>query len=559
MINTKKTFLFLFISIWTFYQIPAQVPRYDQTREGFLVFHPIKTDREGKIIPWYSDDLGKAFDFTVKTVWSFWDTMRTDLNGLPYYMNHQVWRPENDPRGLGGDQLAMALSSWKLLYQYTGNERVKENMKFIADYYLTHALSSKDAAWSNIPYPYNSLLYSGFYDGDMVIGRNFTQPDKAGSFGIELLHLYKIVSQYGFPHATEEIYLEAAIDIANTLAQKTKAGDYDNSPMPFKVSVVTGEVGVLKSNEGSGKAVEKSSYTTNWVGTLQLFQELIQLNKGNVIEYQKAFNTILDWMKKYPLQNNRWGPFFEDIPGWSDTQINAITFARFMMENQALFPEWKMQVPKIFDWVYEKLGNDSWQKYGVIVVNEQTVYQTPGNSHTSRQAAAELLYASLSNNNERTQNAIRALSWATYMVDNDGKNNYPRDEVWLTDGYGDYVRHYLRAMAVRYDLAPSDQNHILHSTSIISQAGYTPDLNKRLSMDVPLEELSSVRIYYRTFDKQSVETLRMTTKPAKVLVNNKQIAHRQDLSSEGWTWQAMQNGGGVLKIRHDNGSIVKIF
>jgi len=26
------------------------------------------------------------------------------------------------------------------------------------------------------------------------------------------------------------------------------------------------------------------------------------------------------------------------------------------------------------------------------------------------------------------------------MVDDDGKNCYPRDEVWMTDGYGDYVR-----------------------------------------------------------------------------------------------------------------------
>jgi hypothetical protein len=42
--------------------------------------------------------------------------MRHDMNGLPYYMNHQVWRPNNDPRGLGGDQLQMALSSWQLLY-----------------------------------------------------------------------------------------------------------------------------------------------------------------------------------------------------------------------------------------------------------------------------------------------------------------------------------------------------------------------------------------------------------------------------------------------------------
>ena len=61
------------------------------------------------------------------------------------------------------------------------------------------------------------------------------------------------------------------------------------------------------------------------------------------------------------------------------------------------------------------------------------------------------------------QQAIRRLNWATYMVDNDGKNRYPRDDIWLTDGYGDYVRHYLRSMAAQPELAPDDQNHLLRT------------------------------------------------------------------------------------------------
>lgn len=78
--------------------------------------------------------------------------MRMDYNGLPYYMNHQVWLPvNNDGCGIGGDQIAQSISSWQLLYQYTGNERVKENLKFMAEYYVTHSLSAKDALWPNLP------------------------------------------------------------------------------------------------------------------------------------------------------------------------------------------------------------------------------------------------------------------------------------------------------------------------------------------------------------------------------------------------------------------------
>ena len=544
----KKLYLLLFMGLTV--ASYGQTPNYDQTREGFLVFHAIKTDPAGNIIPWYSDDPGKSYDHVVNLVWNFWDTMRHDLNGLPYYMNHQVWRPVNDPRGLGGDQLNMALSSWKLYYMYTGNEEVKENMKFIADYYLSHSLSPGDADWPGIPFPYNTLIYSGLYDGDMVIGKGYTQPDKAGNFGFELVNLFKMTGNRN--------YLAGALKIAGTLAAHTREGDNDHPPLPFKVNAYTGETGALISNTGDGKVAGQSSYTTDWVGTLQLFRELDRMHQGDTVSYKQAYDKILSWMKQYPLKTNKWGPFFEDVPGWSDTQINAVTFARFMMENTESFPEWKIQVRAILDWVYQKLGNDQWKSYGVKVVNEQTVYLTPGNSHTSRQAAAELLYASLSGDTKWKENAIRQLSWATYMVDNDGKNCYPRDEVWMTDGYGDYVRHFLRAMAAEPSLAPSDANHILSSTSVVAQAGYAPDLNKTLAADVTENEIGKVKILYRTYDENSVETIRMTVKPSAVLMDDKPIKERNELNGEGWVWVPL-NPGGVLKIWHIGGNSIKIL
>ena len=528
----------------------SQTPYYDQTREGFIVFHPVRLDSGSKLLPWYSDDIAMSYDYVITAVWNFWDTMRRDLNGLPYYMNHQVWRPVNDPRGVGGDQFAMALSSWQLLYQYSGNEKIKENMKFIADYYLSHSMSPPHAKWPNIPYPYNMMQYSGLFDGDMVIGKGYTQPDKAGSFGWELIKLFKITRN--------EIYLEHAINIANTLSMHTTVGDSSNSPLPFKVHAISGRIGQLRSNAGSGTVDGISSYTTNWSGTLQLFLALQQMNKGQPSKYKIAVAKILEWMNRFPLTNNRWGPFFEDIPGWSDTQINAVTFARFMMEHRELFPEWKQQVRRILDWVYQRLGNDQWEKYGVKAVNEQTVYQTPGNSHTSRQAAAELLYASLTGDATRKELAIRQLNWATYMVDKDGKNNYPRDEVWLTDGYGDYVRHYLRAMAAYPELAPN-QTHILSSTSVISQADYPPNFNKKLSPDIPKSDVDAVVIYYRTYDRSSAEIIRLNAKPGRVLEGREVLPEiEKNSESPGWQWIQLDKGG-VIKVRHENSGSITVY
>ncbi|MEP7142382.1 MAG: hypothetical protein ABI707_05915 [Ferruginibacter sp.] len=516
----------------------------NSTAQEKLQYHNIRTDKNRHIVPWYNPDPSVAYDQVIKLVWNFWDTMRRDMNGLPYYMNHQVWKtPHNDYRGIGGDQFSMAISSWVLYYQYTGNENVKENLRFLADYYLCHGLSPINVKWPNIPFPYNTLEYSGVYDGDMIIGKDITQPDKAGSFGLELIQVYKIYQR--------DVYLDAAIKIANTLAAHIKTGDENNSPLPFKVNAVTGEVAQINNNNNYGTGNTGNSYTSNWAPTMSLFLDLIKLNKGETEEYKKAFDLILAWMKKYPMQNNKWGPFFEDIPGWSDTQINAVTFARFMMEHPEYFPGWKSEVKSIIDWVYKKLSNTKWKKYGVTVINEQTAYQVPGNSHTARQAAAELLYVSLTGDSTNYNNAILQLNWCTYMVDVDGKNRYPQDDVWLTDGYGDYVRHYLRAMSANPALAPVDRDHILSTTSVIQRADYSGSLYKNY---FPAEtDTSNINVYYTTFDEMGTESLRLTKKPAVVLFDKTKAVENN--TAEGYEWKPLAKGGILTIHRADNKTV----
>jgi hypothetical protein len=551
--------ILIFVLLFTTWGVASAKTVKTKTTSEKLLYHNIVVNpNDNTILPWYSADLAESYDFVINRVWNFWNTMRNDKNGLPYYMSHQVWREDfNDRRGIGGDQFAMSLSSWNLYYGYSGNEAVKEEMKFIADYYLTHSLSPADAKWPNVPYPYNTLIYSGFYDGDMVLGRDFTQPDKAGSLGLELVKLYKMTNTVTYPNITDLQYLNAAIQIANTLALHVKPGDNDHSPLPFKVNAITGEVGVLKHISGNGVEDQLSNYTSNWAPTMELFMSLIHLEAGEVHLYQTAFNTLLNWMKNYPLKTNKWGPFFEDIPGWSDTQINAVTFAQFMMNHPEFFPNWKSEVKGIFDWVYKTVGNHEWENYGVTVINEQTAYQIPGNSHSSRQASAELQYSALKGDQSYVENAIRTLSWATYMVNHDGANRYPRDEVWMTDGYGDYVRHYLRSMAWLPTIAPSSQNHLLSTTSIIQLMEYSPEINKFFVLEVPADKVNSTLIHYRTFDDSSTEVFRLIEKPVSVFVNKKLIQESEKINDEGWSWRVMEVGG-ILTIKHHSGNSIMI-
>jgi hypothetical protein len=503
----------------------------DKILSDTIVYHPVRVDQNGAILPWFSKNAGQSYDDALKRVWNFWRNIETDSNGMKYYMNHQVWDAAHDKRGLGGDQLMMAISSWDLYYNYTGDQEIIDNMKYMADYYLDHSLSSSSDKWPHLPYPYNMDVEHGDYDGDMILGKGYLQPDKAGSFGYELIHLYKKTG--------DQQYLDAAVKIANTLASKVQPGDDENSPWPFKVHAETGKVGVLIENEvwyegmdkdiEMSKKIKRSSYTTFYASTLGMFQELIELKQGDSVAYRKAFDVTLAWLKKYPAKTNKWGPFFEDIPRWSDTQINAITYAQFLLEHPELDPDWKTNVKSIFTWVHNELDNKQYQKYKVVPVDEQTAYRQPGNSHSARQAAAELLYWKKTGDTTYVRNAVRQLHWATYMVDFDGKNFYPTNAVWMTDGYGDYVRHYLRAMASAPELAPDDSDHLLSSSSIIQQINYNEN-----------------RITYKTFDDNSVELLRLTSKPNEVFVDGKSLNESQS-ENTGWQWETMTKGG-ILRI-----------
>jgi len=539
MIKKPVTFLLLLFFACTTTHLFAQ-------QNEILVYHPIQTDKDGNIVPWYDANPAKAYDHDLHIVWNFWINMRRDPNGLPYYMDHQVWNKNiDDPRGIGGDQFMMAMSSWRLLYAYTGDENVKANIYFLAEYYLTHGLSPTNCKWPDIPFPYNTFIYSGVYDGDMRSGRGVAQPDKAGSFGLELVHAYKIKD--------DPLFLYAAIKIANTLAAKVATGTEQHSPLPFKVNVFTGKTALLQ-DDGVVKSKDTACYTSNLTPTLQLFYDLMDLNKGNVAAYKTAADKILTWLKKYPIKNNRWGPFFEDVGEWSQTQINAMTCARYMMEHPQYFPEWKTKVKSIVNWVHTNFANDKWKKYGVIVTNEQSVYPVPGESHSARQAADELLYGSLTGDTSYYANAVHELNWATYMVDFDGKNCFPTDEPWLTDGYGDYVRHYLRAMATYPVLAPVE-DHILLTTSEIQQADYKDHFKKYLGVDFETDT-NKVLVYYRTFDNYGTEEIKLKARPLAVLLNNNPLKETTD--GEGYTWAALEKGGGILWVRRKNGNRVVV-
>lgn len=576
---TKALFLMTVVMIFSSTDGKGQKPVSDVTLQDTVLisdtiqYHPIRINKaDNSLLPWYSSDAGKSYDHILGLVWQYWNNLPECLPGVKWYMMHRQVIVSNSnyfPKGghddgIGGDQVAMAMSSWRQYYAYSGDTALIKDMEYMAGYFLENGLSGSDYKWPDIVYVCNpGLDHDTQYRGDWVVdfalykkkedklarkeamknGLGYLQPDKAGSFAYELVNLYKITGNLR--------YLDAAVKMANTLAKHTVPGDQQHSPLPYRVVAKTGKIFPQTD-------YVSSEYTSNYTGTILLFDELLALSKGNTVEYIKARNLLIDFLKNVAVKYDLYGPFFEDIPMWSNTQINALTIGRYILLNKEKWgPSWRKDARKTLDWATNTLRHDKWKKYGVVAIGEQTVYNAPGNSHTARQAAVELLYGAATGDITQKDSAIRQLNWATYMVDNDGKNCYPNNEIWLTDGYGDYVRHYLWAMAAAPELAPADRNHLLSSTSVVQFIEYATNTNNADNMEGQVEKAKNTLIEYRTFNNKSEEMIRMTIKPSCIMVNKKLISETNNWNQEGWSWKPMKIGG-ILTIRHQTGKRISV-
>ncbi len=89
---------------------------------------------------------------------------------------------------------------------------------------------------------------------------------------------------------------------------------------------------------------------------------------------------------------------------------------------------------------------------------------------------------------------------------------------------------------------------------------YAPHFNKTLSPNIPYKDVNKVCLYYASFDKASTETIRLAAKPAVVKMGTAvALSELKTLDREGYTWTPLPDGGGILKVRHDNWHEIAIY
>ena len=500
-------------------------------RAATLDGHTVVLDGNGKIIPWTTDP-SQGYDEVMNLAWNYllFSVPSDGKNGQPDYYSYSYLNPDtqqavdwpHNPAGL----YAMLSESALKYYGYSGNIAVVNLAENVATALLDNGRTPSDWDWANVPYASGdagSLIYqgaavgntSGAGDGTYVI-----EPDKVGEMGYAWLQLYRFDGNARFR--------DAAIAAADALASHVRVGSATQSPWPFRVYAQTGVV--------------REDYCADVIGPISLFDGLINLGLGNIAAYQTARDTAWNWLMTYPMQTNVWANYFEDVPiqtnGNNVNQYNAMMTARYLLEHPEFDANWESHVRGLITWVKNTFNVPS---YGADTIKEQVEFAYPMGSHTSRYASINALLYEKTGDTAARETAYRSLNWATYMARPDGVviDGPEVNHQWFTDGYGDYIRHFMTSLGAVPEWSPSGRSHLLRSSSIVKNIIY-----------------SQLSITYTVADINSMEVVRVNFAPTSVTVDGQALSQRSDLDQAGWTFDPILN---VVRIRHDTGTNVQIL
>jgi hypothetical protein len=498
-----------------------------------IIGHAVRVDPQRKLLSWLDRS---PYAAVAGLAWNAFETkFPPQDNGLETWLGYSRFDPvtfdgiawPHNPAGL----YAMLADSALLWYAFSGDGRAVDLARKALDYQIAHGSTPQGWSWPQCPYASagaGDVEYQGANDewcdfcgrGD---GIGVIEPDKVGELGFAYLRMFEVTG--------EGRYRDAALACADALANHVRPGDAKQSPWPFRVYALTN--------------IAREEYSSNVIGAIELFDELGRLSIGSVETYARARAMAFDWLMRVPMTNDAWSGYFEDIdihpdPAANPNQYSAMHTARWLLAHRAADPDWRAHVAHLIAWAVQVFGVDTaterGQQWGATVMSEQGADMAKMGSHTARLGATLAQWAEATGDSAALERAKRSLNWATYACGEDGvvAVGENRDEGWwFSDGYGDYIRHFLLAMGAAPEWAPEGESHILRSTSLVTHVQYRPH-----------------ELRWTTFDGDAVETLRLSDAPARVTAGAVRLAERPALDGQGYTKHPLASGGVVLRVRH---------
>jgi len=499
--------------------------------EPTIAGRPVQLDAKGKLLPWpYPNDTGYSYASHFITQWQIlWD--QYNRQRLHYFyccfdFDRTTFElvPDQHWANSTGYLRAMMQGFIERLYPYTGDPRTITFLESFVDYELENGLTPDNYAWAQVPYA-SANPGAKRYTGWSEHGEDYVEPHVVGEDGYGYLRLYEMTGNTK--------YLRAAIRCADALVKNYKPGDADHSPWPVR----------LWARDGKAEGRPMGLYSANVIEPIMLFDELIRLEQGDVAGYTKTRADSWDWFVKYPLANNVWVGYFEDVvPSMENmNQVIPLEFARYVMLHPEKDPRWREHSKQLIEWVKT---TPKWPKYivhGATVTTEQGSGKSyccnpPGqccDSHSSRLAAAEAIYFAKTGDESYREAAYRTYNWVTYFQGLSAAAHAPfSTQWWFTDEFSDGPRRLMDAFWAVPEWAPPDESHLLGSSSVVTKISY-----------------GKGSVTYSTFDPQSSDVLRLDFVPEFVTANGKHLMRRKELDQSGYVFDDATH---VLRIRHDD-------
>jgi len=412
-----------------------------------------------------------------------------------------------------GHNAYWSLETARKYYAYCGDDDVFRPVRLLLDR-LMHYHTPADWAWPDVPRTQDDTP-----DGEYTDERS--EPDKICLVAIAYLDFFKFTG--------EKKYLHAAKKIAKTVSTHIQMGDAEHSPVAFRVNLHNGQV--------------LDDYSANMIAIVKFLDQISSYGTAQEKAlYQEKRNILLRWILTYPMVNNHWSGYYEDVVSnhLNCNQQIPMETARYILQHPEIDPDYRRHIPALLDWVENRFGQT--RHYGAISIKEQDSCFMEMSSHTARFASIAAIWYGFSQNDVYREKARASFALATYSA----YNKYSKDEKainyvgigydqpWFCDSYWDYVSHFFDGMAELPEMLPEIQNHLFYSSSMITAIHYSPTLIK-----------------YQAFDPNGREMLKLTFKPVV-------FADGKELDRSKWHFGDYRNTKNVLCITRNGNKHIEI-
>jgi hypothetical protein len=508
--------------------------------------HQVILDDKGKIIPWYKPT-DHAYDQFLRQRWNFVKTKAPMSPGPEprssypqYYFYCAYW----DRNGVleadtwmndVGEKIPNWFESARLYYAYTGDDSVMKIVKDLVDYTIAHGTSPANFAWPNFPYTTTNagdMEFRGFTDKKRFLLHEI-QVDHAGDMGLAYYRLYLFTQ--------DKKYLEAAIQVADTLASHARVGTATRSVWPYRVVMDTGKV--------------TEEYGANWAPSYMLLGSLVRAKLGSVDKYEEARAKVRAFIMEYPMKTGIWTDAHSDgyITGKAyKSNLSASNMVLYMLDDPDFDPSWKRDVPKLIKWtednfVFRSAPGEPSTQWGANIVGEQDDFMYKMDYQTARYAAETARWYAISGDETYKEKAYRALNWVTYASTATGQCNESPLTLkkpisnWWSDCYGEGPRMFYPAFAGVPEFAPPREDHILYSTSILRSVLYQKN-----------------QLRYEAMGGTGTDYLRLSFLPKHIELERTNLIQSKTCASDCYSVKELGNGDFALTIRRTGSGNVSI-